>query len=42
MTVAIRRSPGFAAGVKISNLAVKEDLLKYTSENWKQRTCMRC
>ena len=42
MTVAIRRSLGFAAGIKISNLSIKEDLLKYTSEDWKQRPCMRC
>lgn len=41
MAVAIRRSLGFAAGMKMSKLAIKEDLLKYTSEDWKRRLCMR-
>lgn len=42
MTVAIRRSLGFAAGIKTSNLAVKEDLLNTHQRTGKQRPCMRC
>lgn len=37
MRVAVRKTLGFGAGIRIPNLAVKKDLLEDTLEDWGQR-----